>query len=52
MNNSILSGKNVSPLTQNMEDGQFSLIRNIYRRTKDLPVVDANMNKDLNLIFS
>ena len=44
MNNTILSGKNVSPLKQNMEDGQFSLIRNIYRRTKDLPVVDANMN--------
>jgi hypothetical protein len=44
MNNTILFGKNVSPLKQNMEDGQFSLIRNIYRRTKDLPIVDASKN--------
>jgi hypothetical protein len=44
MNNSILSGINVSPLKQNMEDGQFSLIRNIYRRTKDLSIIDVNMN--------
>ena len=44
MNNSILSGTNVSPLKQNMEDGQFSLMRNIYRRTKDIPIIDASMN--------
>jgi hypothetical protein len=35
MNNSILTGKNVSPLKQNMEDGQFSLMRKIWRNTKD-----------------
>jgi hypothetical protein len=33
MNNSILTGKNVSPLKQNMEDGQFSLMRKIWRNT-------------------
>lgn len=33
MNNSILYGKNVSPLKQNMEDGQFSLMRKIWRNT-------------------
>jgi hypothetical protein len=44
MNNTILSGINVSPFKQNMEDGQFSLMRNVYRRTKDIPVIDFNMN--------
>jgi len=33
--NSILYGKNVSPLKQNMEDGQFSLMRKIWRNTRD-----------------
>lgn len=49
MNNSILSGKNVSPLKQNMEDGQFSLMRKIWRNTKD-----ANRNNtgtSLNLTY-
>ncbi len=35
MNNSILTGKNVSPLKQNMEDGRFSLMRKIWRNTRD-----------------
>ena len=33
MNNSVLSGVNVAPLKRNMEEGQFSLMRHIYRQT-------------------
>jgi len=47
MNNSILSGTNVSPLKQNMEDGQFSLMRNIYRRTNDLHRNNAGTSMNL-----
>jgi hypothetical protein len=43
MNNSILTGKNVSPLKQNMEDGQFSLMRKIWRNTRDTNEVGATV---------
>ena len=43
MNNSILTGKNVSPLKQNMEDGQFSLMRKIWRNTKDTHTNEAGV---------
>ena len=43
MNNSILTGQNVSPLKQNMEDGQFSLMRKIWRNTKDTYKNDAGV---------
>ena len=44
MNNSILTGQNVSPLKQNMEDGQFSLMRKIWRNTN-------NTGTSLNLTY-
>ena len=31
--NSVLSGVNVAPLKRNMEEGQFSLMRSVYRNT-------------------
>ena len=33
MNNSVLNGVNVAPHKRNMEEGQFSLMRSIYRKT-------------------
>ena len=33
MNNSVLSGVNVVPLKRNMEEGQFSLMRKIFRQS-------------------
>ena len=44
MNNSILTGKNVSPLKQNMEDGQFSLMRKIWRNTRDTHTNEAGVS--------
>ena len=49
MNNSILTGKNVSPLKQNMEDGQFSLMRKIWRNTRDTH--RNNIGTSLNLTY-
>ena len=46
MNNSIQTGKNVSPLKQNMEDGQFSLMRKIWRNTNQI-----NTGTNLNLTY-
>lgn len=46
MNNSILTGQNVSPLKQNMEDGQFSLMRKIWRNTNK-----SNTGTNLNLTY-
>ena len=46
MNNSILTGQNVSPLKQNMEDGQFSLMRKIWRNTNK-----SNTGTSLNLTY-
>jgi hypothetical protein len=46
MNNSILTGQNVSPLKQNMEDGQFSLMRKIWRNTNQ-----TNTGTNLNLTY-
>jgi hypothetical protein len=46
MNNSILTGQNVSPLKQNMEDGQFSLMRKIWRNTNK-----SNSGTNLNLTY-
>ena len=43
MNNSILTGKNVSPLKQNMENGQFSLMRKIWRNTRDTNTNEAGL---------
>jgi hypothetical protein len=43
MNNSILTGKNVSPLKQNMEDGQFSLMRKIWRNTRDTHINEVGV---------
>ena len=33
MNNSVLKGVNVAPHKRNMEEGHFSLMRSIYRKT-------------------
>ena len=42
MNNSVLSGKNVAPLKRNMEEGQFSLMRSIYRNTSQAKKTNYN----------
>jgi hypothetical protein len=41
MNNSVLSGTNVAPLKRNMEEGQFSLMRRIYRQTSQPKITDT-----------
>ena len=41
MNNSLLSGVNVAPLKRNMEEGQFSLMRRIYRQTSQPKTTDT-----------
>jgi hypothetical protein len=41
MNNSLLSGVNVAPLKRNMEEGQFSLMRRIYRQTSQPKQTDS-----------
>jgi hypothetical protein len=43
--NSVLSGVNVAPLKRNMEEGQFSLMRRIYRQTSQPKTVDASSYK-------
>ena len=40
MNNSVLSG-NAAPLKRNMEEGQFSLMRRIYRNISQPKTTDA-----------
>ena len=51
MNNSILKGKNVSPLKQNMEEGQFSMMRKIFRKSATVTHRN-NVGTTLNLSFS
>ena len=40
--NSVLSGVNVAPLKRNMEEGQFSLMRRVYRNTSQPKIVNSN----------
>ena len=49
MNNSVLSG-NAAPLKRNMEEGQFSLMRSIYRKTSQLKTQNYN-GSTLNVTF-
>jgi hypothetical protein len=41
MNNSVLSG-NGAPLKRNMEEGQFSLMRSVYRNTSQAKTINYN----------
>jgi hypothetical protein len=50
MNNSLLSGVNVAPLKRNMEEGQFSLMRRIYRQTSQPKQTDFQ-SATLNLTY-
>jgi hypothetical protein len=50
MNNSVLSGKNVAPLKRNMEEGQFSLMRSIYRNTSQPKTTNYN-GSTLNITY-
>ena len=42
MNNSVLKGVNSAPLKRNMEEGQFSLMRHVYRQTSQHKKTNAN----------
>jgi len=50
MNNSILGGKNVAPLKRNMEEGQFSLMRSVYRHTSQPKTQNYN-GSTLNITY-
>jgi hypothetical protein len=50
MNNSVLSGGNVAPLKRNMEEGQFSLMRSVYRNTSQAKTNNYN-GSTLNITY-
>lgn len=50
MNNSVLSGGNVAPLKRNMEEGQFSLMRSVYRNTSQTKTANYN-GSTLNITY-
>jgi hypothetical protein len=50
MNNSVLSGKNVAPLKRNMEEGQFSLMRSVFRSTNQTKTTNPN-GSTLNITY-
>ena len=50
MNNSVLSGVNVAPIKRNMEEGQFSLMRRIYRNTSQNKTIDS-INSTANITY-
>jgi hypothetical protein len=49
MNNSLLYGSNVNPLKRNMEEGQFSLMRKVFRES--ISTHRNNAGATLNLSF-
>jgi hypothetical protein len=50
MNNSVLSGINVASMKRNMEEGQFSLMRRVYRNTSQPKKVDST-SSTMNLTY-
>jgi hypothetical protein len=50
MNNAVLKGVNVAPIKRNMEEGQFSLMRSVYRNTSQPKQYNYN-GSTLNLTY-
>lgn len=50
MNNSVLQGVNAAPLKRNMEEGQFSLMRRVYRQTSQ-PKTEDSISYTVNITY-